>query len=257
MSAGKALAGKVLWRGVILVSLALVMAVGTMFNYANAHDGQLHATSVAEGGSTLVPYDQPGPDPLMDFWHECSVAIKHTVSTTTGLNWYRPVFKCNSWKGIFAEDETVLANADPAAANYTIRLALFLRDTETGILTPLQSQYDGWGTRGGFAYGCQGEGRLSQVNPQPTKELVADLRVFGEQKYWHYIDHTWRTVPNTFKTHQTRSYRLGTVWVTAEPSSLGHGYATDPLTGYFVNQVGGSPNAYVTGDCELWRTQQP
>jgi hypothetical protein len=236
----------------VVLALALTLAGTLLPSVARAHDGDFHATAVAEGGSTKFTYDIPGAEPPQEFWLDGMAAIKHRYDVGTGKNFYRATFKVNSWKGIFSENDDIWVDSgDSMATDYHIRLGLLLYDTNTGITTPLAT-YDSWITSGnGYSYGCMGDGREVEVIPQPTKLIVADLWVWGTRKYYSVTYAQWRNVPYGAGYHRTRSYRMGSVWVPAEPSSLGHGYETDPMTGYFIS-AGSSPQSQIRGYCPLW-----
>jgi hypothetical protein len=237
----------------VVLALALTLAGTLLPSVARAHDDDFHGTAVAEGGSSKTWYNPPTAEPNQEWWLDAMASIKHRYDVATGLNYYKPSFKVNSWKGIFTEDDDVLTQTgDAAAVDYSIRIGLLLYDQDTHIITPLAT-YDSFITSGnGFSYGCMGDGREIRVDPVPGKMVVADLWVWGNRK-WADSSGAWRNVPYAAGWHRTRSYRLGTVWTPTNPPSMGHGYETDPMAGSFIS-AGSAPSSQLRGYCPLWIT---
>jgi hypothetical protein len=235
----------------IALALALALVSILLPSMARAHNGEYHATSLVEGGSTKVWYDPAGVEPNQEWWKECVVAIKHRIENN--LDYYRPTFKCASFKGVFAEDDSISAEGEERVpTEYTIKIGLLSRDRTTGISTPLTT-YDAFFTTGnGYSYGCWGDGRETQVAADWNKDLIGHLLVFGKQKYWSTTYLQWRDVPGTSGYHHTKTYRLAANWWMDNPPSMGHLYETDPVTGYFLNWSGSTPQAYIRGYCPLW-----
>jgi hypothetical protein len=240
-------------RGAVLTALALamVLAATVLPSVARAHDGEFHATAVAEGGDTLKMWDPPGIEPTREIWLDAMASIKHTVKADG--DYYQPSFKVNSWQGVFSEDDSIYAApGDPMPVDYSIRVGLLLYDTTTHVTTRLSS-YDGFFTSGnGWSYGCQGDGREIKVTPQFGKMLVADLWVNGIRKY--YENGSWRNVLVGQGYHTTRSYRMDTAWWYTEPPSMGHTFESDPMTGHFIRNYGSLPGTVISGYCPLWTT---
>jgi hypothetical protein len=231
----------------VVLALALTLAGTLLPSVARAHEGDFHATAVAEGGSTRFYYNPPGADPYQEFWLDAVVAIKHTVKAD-GKDYYRATFKINSLKGIFVDDDSIWAPpGDYQAADFNIRLVLYQRDPSTGTLTPLKA--NAWITSGnGYSYGCWGDGAEVQVNPG-SSQVVARLYVRGERKF--YYNGSWVSSGLGSGYHVTSSYRMDTIWWATEPPSMGHLYENDPLANVFVT-TGSMPGGTFAGYCPLW-----
>lgn len=238
-------------RGVVLTLLALAMTVGLVQSPADAHEGEYHATAVAEGGSSLFVYNPPGIDPQQEFWLDAMAAIKHRVAAD-GTDWYRASFKVNNWKGVFSDDDSIwAAPGDAQAADLGIKIALYRRDTGTGILTYLTGGTWFTGQQGGYSYGCQGDTPEVAVTPGFT-QVVARLWVKATRKFF-YNGYWYGTPPQYNGFHATSSHRMDTTWWFTEPPSLGHTYETDPLANYFVSvPTSSTPNTPIAGQCPLW-----
>jgi hypothetical protein len=245
------------WILPALLALTLVASILPV----SAHTGgatDWHASAVAEGGSTLHTYDPPGLDPSQEFWLDANLAILHRQDCTTlpCKDYYRATFKVNSWRGVFTDDDTIMATpgGDNQYIQYYIRVGLYQKSYSTGIVQPLQSNLDAFLSGGNFSYGCHGTGRETLVTGTSDKQIFAQLWVWGARRYYYMGNWYYGPAYGEY-WHMTRSKIMDSLTYEG-----GHFvYNDDALSGAFVRPVDQAniPNAVYRGACPFATTEQP
>jgi hypothetical protein len=244
------------WILPALLALALVASILPV----SAHTGgatDWHASAVAEGGSTLHTYDPPGLDPSQEFWLDANLAILHRQDCTTlpCKDYYRATFKVNSWRGVFTDDDTIMATpgGDNQYIQYSIRIGLYTRDTTTNVISQMSSSIDAFSSGGNFSYGCHGTGREIQISQQANKVIFAQIWMWGARRFY-YLGNWYYGPPSGEYWHTTRSKDLDSLTYEG-----GHFVTNNPLNGIWVRPVSQTniPNAVYRGACPFATTEQP
>jgi hypothetical protein len=241
---------RMLRRARILPALLALALIATTVP-VSAHSGtatDYHAVAVAEGGSTLFTYDPPGIDPPQEYWNDANIAILHRQDCTTlpCKDYYRATFRINSWKGVFSDDDSIYAApGDPQYIQYNIRIGLYSRDINTGAVTQLTTNIDSWSSSGNYSYGCEGTGRETQVVGTSTKNIFAQIWVWGTRKYY-YLGNWYNGPSSSQYWHTTTSKDLESLTY-----EFTHFQVNNATSGIFVRPISQTniPNAVYRGTC--------